>query len=427
MRPQKCRQVRVRLVRVTILLSLFAAGVALPATDGGEVEVLHWWTSGGEAKALQSLKETLRAKGDVWKDFAVTGGGGDSAMTLLKSRVASGNAPAAAQIKGVARQDWADEGVLASIDDVARAGRWDSVLPRAIANQMKFHGSYIAVPVSVHRVNWLWINPAAFRRAGAKVPTNWDEFFAAAEALRHAGVVPLAHGGQGWQDLTLFESVALGVGGPDFYRRALVQHDPAMLGGPTMEKVLNTFKRIKSYTDRDAPGRDWNLATAMVIHGEAGMQFMGDWAKGEYLAVGAQPGKDFICVPVPGTARRFIYSVDSFAMFKLKSAADTRAQKDLASAVMAPEFQETFSLQKGSIPVRMDVSMDHFDECAKASNADFRAAARNDALLPSVAHGMAIAPAAEAQIKDVISAYWNSEHMTLQDVMKRLAAPLPSH
>ncbi|MBV8604915.1 MAG: carbohydrate ABC transporter substrate-binding protein [Pelomonas sp.] len=400
---------------------LAASIAARAAVAGGEVEVLHWWTSGSEAKALQSLKATLRAQGDVWKDFAVAGGGGDSAMTLLKSRVASGNAPAAAQIKGPALQDWAGEGALAPIDDVARAGHWDAVLPRAIADQMKYRGSYVAVPVNVHRVNWLWINPAAFRRAGARVPTNWDEFFAAADALRRVGIVPVAHGGQGWQDLTLFESVALGVGGPAFYRDALVRLDPAALAGPTMAQVLRTFKRIKPYTDRDAPGRDWNLATAMVIDGQAAMQFMGDWAKGEYLAVGAQPGRDVVCTPVPGTAGSFIYSVDSFALFKLRNAADARAQKDLAAAIMAPEFQQVFSLDKGSIPVRMDVGMERFDACAKASNADFRAAARSNALLPSLAHGMAVAPAAEAAFKDVVSAYWNSERMTPQDAMQRLA------
>jgi len=407
----------------TLCAPLFAASPAASvASGGGEVEVLHWWTSGSEAKAVLSLKATLRAKGDVWKDFAVAGGGGDSAMTLLKSRVASGNAPAAAQIKGAALQDWAGEGALASIDDVAKAGHWDAVLPKAIADQMKYRGSYVAVPVNVHRVNWLWINPAAFKRAGAHVPTSWDEFFAAAEALRKAGIVPVAHGGQGWQDLTLFESVALGVGGPAFYRQALVQLDPAALAGPTMEQVLRTFKRIKPYTDKDAPGRDWNLATAMVIHGEAAMQFMGDWAKGEYLAVGARPGQDFVCTPVPGTAHSFIYSVDSFAMFRLRSAADTRAQKDLAAAIMAPEFQQAFSLDKGSIPVRTDVSMDRFDACAKDSNADFRAAAKRNTLLPSLAHGMAVAPGAEAAIRDAISDYWNSERMTPQDAMQGLVA-----
>ncbi|MBK1712729.1 ABC transporter substrate-binding protein [Rubrivivax gelatinosus] len=402
-------------------LAAAAALAACGIAQAGEVEVLHWWTSGGEAKAAAALKASMQAKGHTWKDFAVAGGGGDSAMTVLKSRVVSGNAPAAAQIKGPALQEWAAEGVLANIDDVAKAEKWDSLLPKAVADVMKYKGSYIAAPVNVHRVNWLWANPEAFKKAGTKVPTTWDEFFVAAEALKKAGIIPVAHGGQNWQDFTTFESVALGVGGTDFYRKALVQLDPATLNSATMEKVLSTFKRVKTYTDKNAPGRDWNLATAMVIKGEAGMQLMGDWAKGEFVAAGKVPGKDFICAPAPGTAQAFTFNIDSFAMFKLKNAENTKAQKALAAAIMSPEFQEVFNLNKGSIPVRLGMNMDKFDDCAKQSAKDFVATSKSGGLLPSIAHGMAVPPAVEGAIKDVVSQYWNSDKMSAKDAMARIA------
>lgn len=392
------------------------------ASQAGEVEVLHWWTSGGEAKAAAALKAQLQAKGHVWKDFAVAGGGGDNAMTVLKSRVVSGNAPAAAQIKGPSLQEWAAEGVLASIDTVAKAEKWDELLPKVVSDVMKHKGSYIAVPVNVHRVNWLWTNPEAFRKAGAKVPATWDEFFTAAEALKKAGLIPVAHGGQNWQDFTTFESVALGVGGADFYKKALVQLDAATLGGATMTKVLDTFKKVKGYTDKNAPGRDWNLATAMVIKGEAGMQLMGDWAKGEFLAAGKAPGKDFGCVAAPGTAKAFTFNVDSFAMFKLKDAANTKAQQDLAAAVMSPEFQEVFNLNKGSIPVRLNMNLAKFDDCAKLSSNDFVATAKGGSLVPSVAHGMAIASAKAGAMQDVVSQFWNDDKMTTKTAQERLVA-----
>jgi glucose/mannose transport system substrate-binding protein len=188
-----------------------------------------------------------------------------------------------------------------------------------------------------------------------------------------------------------------------------------------MDKVLATFKRIKAYTDKNAAGRDWNLATAMVIRGEAGMQIMGDWAKGEFIAAGKTPGKDFVCTPAPGTAKAFTFNIDSFAMFKLKNDANTKAQKDLAAAIMSPEFQETFSLNKGSIPVRMGLKMDKFDDCAKASAADFNATAKSGALVPSIAHGMAVPSVTEGAIKDVISQFWNSDKMSSKDAMDKLA------
>ena len=402
-------------------MAVAALACTAMAVKAGEVEVLHYWTGGGEAKAASELKATMQAKGHVWKDFAVAGGGGDSAMTVLKSRVISGNAPAAAQIKGPSIQEWAAEGVLANVDDVARAEKWDEVLPKVVSDVMKYKGNYVAVPVNVHRVNWLWTSPAAFKKAGAKVPTTWDEFFTAAEALKKAGLIAVAHGGQNWQDFTTFEAVALGVGGPEFYKKALMQLDPASLSSPTMEKVLTTFKRVKDYTDRNAAGRDWNLATAMVIKGEAGMQIMGDWAKGEFVAAGKVAGKDFDCVAAPGTANAFTFNIDSFAMFKVKGDDKIKAQKDLAAAIMAPQFQEVFNLNKGSIPVRQGMNMDKFDACAKLSAKDMAADAKTGTLLPSIAHGMAVGSATEGAIKDVVSQYWNDDKMGAKAAMVKLA------
>jgi len=409
-------------MQLSALTLACAASLAAGTARAGQVEVLHWWTSGGEAKAAAELKASMQKKGHTWKDFAVAGGGGDSAMTVLKSRVVSGNAPAAAQIKGPSIQEWAREGVLANMDGVAKAEKWDELLPKAIADGLKHNGNYVAAPVNVHRVNWLWANPEVFKKAGAKLPTSWDEFFAAADALKKVGVIPVAHGGQNWQDFTTFESVALGIGGADFYKKALVQLDPATLKSPTMLKVLETFKRVKGYTDKNAPGRDWNLATAMVIKGEAGMQLMGDWAKGEFIAAGKVPGKDFTCVAAPGTAKAFTYNIDSFALFKLKDAGNQKAQQDLAAALMSPEFQEVFNLNKGSIPVRLNMKLDKFDDCAKTSASDFVATSKSGALVPSIAHGMAVPSAVEGAIKDVVSQFWNDDKMTAAGAMDRIVA-----
>jgi len=420
-RAQSKEESRMSMIRKSLLLAM--AGVFLSApVRAGEVEVLHWWTSGGEAKAAAELKASMQKKGHTWKDFAVAGGGGDAAMTVLKSRVVSGNAPAAAQIKGPSIQEWAREGVLENMDPVAKAEKWDELLPKVIADGLKYKGNYVAAPVNVHRVNWLWANPEAFKKAGAKLPTTWDEFFVAAEALKKAGITPVAHGGQNWQDFTTFESVALGVGGPEFYRKALVQLDQASLKSPTMLKTLETFKKVKGYTDKNAPGRDWNLATAMVIKGEAGMQLMGDWAKGEFIAAGKVPGKDFVCVAAPGTAKAYTYNVDSFVLFKLKDPNNQKVQQDLAVAIMGPEFQEVFNLNKGSIPVRLNMNLGKFDECAKLSSADFVASNKSGSLLPSIAHGMAVPSSVEGAMKDVVSQFWNDDTMTAAAAMDKLAA-----
>jgi glucose/mannose transport system substrate-binding protein len=294
------------------------------------------------------------------------------------------------------------------------------VLPPVVTNVMKYKGHYVAVPVNVHRVNWLWVNPAVLAKAGAKAPTNFAEFFDAADKIKKAGLVAVAHGGQPWQDATLFESVVLGTGGADFYKKALVQLDQASLTGPTMIKSFETLGRIKGYIDKDAAGRDWNLATAMVINGKAGMQFMGDWAKGEFTAAGKVAGKDFLCVAAPGTEKDFTFNIDSLAMFKVKNPEEQKAQLTLAGAVMSPEFQETFNLNKGSIPVRSGVPRTKFDSCATKSMDDMAASSKSNALLPSLAHGMAIDTAKAGAIQDVIAKFMNS-NMTPQAAVQALS------
>lgn len=407
-------------------LSMLAAAAALvavgSAANAGEVEVLHWWTSGGEAKSVAELKKIMQAKQHTWKDFAVAGGGGDNAMTVLKSRVVAGNPPAAAQIKGPAIQEWAAEGVLANLDATAKAEKWDSLLPKVVADVMKHKGNYVAAPVNVHRVNWMWANSAVLKKAGVNgAPKTWDEFFAAAEKVKKAGLIAVAHGGQNWQDFTTFESVVLGVGGAKFYNDALVKLDQKALTSDNMKKSLETFRKIKSYTDPAAPGRDWNLATAMVIQEKAGFQFMGDWAKGEFSAAGKVPGKDYICAAAPGTANAYTFNVDSFAMFKLKDAGAQKAQADLAASIMGTQFQEVFNLNKGSIPVRLNMNMAKFDDCAKLSSSDFVSTAKSGGLVPSVAHGMAIRPAAEGAIKDAVSQFWNDDKISVADGVKNIA------
>lgn len=409
-----------KLSKVALAMAVVVSAGALHA---GEVEVLHYWTSGGEAKSVAELKKIMQAKGHVWKDFAVAGGGGDNAATVLKSRVVSGNPPAAAQIKGPAIQEWAAEGVLANLNATAQAEKWDSLLPKAVADGMKYKGNYVAAPVNVHRVNWVWANPEVLKKAGvAGMPKTYDEFFAAADKIKAAGLIAVAHGGQNWQDFTTFESVVLGVGGAKFYSDALVKLDAKALTSDTMKKSLETFRKIKGYTDAASAGRDWNLTTAMVMQGKAGFQFMGDWAKGEFLAAGKVPGKDFLCAAAPGTAAAYTYNIDSFAMFKLKAADAQKAQGDLAAAIMGTEFQEIFNLNKGSIPVRLNMNLDKFDDCAKLSAKDFVSTSKAGSLVPSIAHGMAVSPAAEGAIKDAVSQFWNDDKITVADAMKNIAS-----
>ncbi|GLU30379.1 ABC transporter substrate-binding protein [Trinickia caryophylli] len=405
-----------------IMAALAATGLmyGMSAQAAESVEVLHWWTSGGESKAVGVLKDDMTKQGYTWKDFAVAGGAGAAAMTALKTQVISGNAPSAAQIKGPLIREWADQDVLVNIDSVAKQEDWKKNLPPEIDKIMQAGGHYVAAPFSVHRVNWLYINKAALDKAGGKVPTNWDEFFAVADKMKAAGIQPIAMGGQPWQDLTLWEDVVLSQGAA-FYKKALVDLDQSTLTSPQMVKVFDTVRKIQGYFDKGRTGRDWNLATAMVINNKAGMQFMGDWAKGEFANANKKSGVDYICAAVPGTEKAYTFNVDSFVFFQQKGQnGATPGQVAMAKTIMSPAFQEQFSLYKGSIPVRLGVSMAKFDDCAKKSYADEQTAIKSGGYVPSLAHGMAQPDATAGAITDVVTKFMNSSQSS-QDAVKALA------
>lgn len=405
-----------KFLTATALAAMLAASAGA-AHAQQSVEVLHWWTSGGEAAALDVLKKDLESKGIAWQDMPVAGGGGSEAMTVLRARVTAGNPPTAVQMLGFDILDWAREGALGNLDEIATKEGWDAVIPAALQQFSKYDGRWIAAPVNVHSTNWVWINKAALDKAGGKAPATWDELVALLENFKSQGIVPVAHGGQAWQEATIFDAVVLSLG-TDFYKAAFIDLDPAALGSDKMKEAFDRMGVIRSYVDDNFSGRDWNLASAMVIEGKAGLQFMGDWAKGEFLKAGKVPGEDFVCIRFPGTQGSVTFNADQFAMFNVSE--DKRAaQLQMASSIESPAFQSAFNVVKGSVPARTDVPDAAFDACGKKAIADLAEANTSGTLLGSMAHGHANPAAVKNAIYDVVTRQFNGE-LSSEDAVAEL-------
>ena len=397
------------------LLVVSAIGISsLAFSADNSVEVLHWWTSGGEAAALNVLKRDMNSKGYHWVDSPIAGGGGEQAMTTLKARVNSGNPPTAGQFLGFDITDWAIQGALADLNSVAAKEGWDNIVPKALQKFSKYQGKWVAAPVNVHSTNWVWMNKKILDEVGGgNIPDNWNDFMSLAKKVQKAGYIGLAHGGQAWQEATMFDGVVLSAGGVDFYKRAFIDLDPKALNSRTMVTAFRRMEELRSLVDENFSGRDWNLATAMVIEGQAGMQLMGDWAKGEFLNAGKKPGTDFVCFRVPGSQGVVTFNADQFAMFKV-GANSAAAQNQLASSIMSPDFQIAFNVVKGSVPARTDVSDRDFDACGKKGMKDLAEANSKGTLLGSMAHGHAAPAGVKNAVYDVVTAHFNGEYNARQ-------------
>jgi glucose/mannose transport system substrate-binding protein len=411
------------LMASVMFASTASFAVSARAADDKTVQMLHWWTSGGEAAALNVLKQDLAKEGFAWKDVPVAGGGGDAAMTALKAMVAAGNPPTASQILGYYALDYAEAGKLGDITALATKEGWAKVIPTALQKFTTTDGKWDAVPVNIHSVNWLWINKAVMDKVGGTEPKTFDEFVALLDKAKAAGVIPLALGGQPWQEALMFDSVVASTGGIDFYKKAFVDLDESALKSDTMKKAFDNLAKLRAYTDPNYAGRDWNLATAMVIKGDALVQVMGDWSKGEFKAANKEAGKDFLCYRFPGTDGSVIYNTDMFAMFNVP--ADRKAaQIALADATMSVSFQSAFNVVKGSVPARMDVPDTAFDTCGKKGIADVKAANADGKFVGSMGQNYAQPPAIATAYGDVVTKFFHGEIKSSDSAVTELVKAL---
>ena len=405
-------------MKKTILLPFLILNINANATS---LEVLHWWTAPGEVESQQILEKSLQDKNIEWQDFAIVGGGGDSAMRVLQMRALSGNPPDAAQIKGPDIGEWAKVGMLAEVEKIVDTEAWEDILPQVARSIVTFDGHYMGVPINVHRVNWLWLNRKIFTELNLPVPTTWDSFFVIADKIKAAGYLPLAHGNTPWQDTLLFDSMALSLLGAEKYRRAFVDHDDSILNSAEMVAVFKKYKRLHAYIDKSLIGKDWSDASQLIATDKAAMQFMGDWAKGMWSASGKVAMVDYICADVPESKGLFSYNIDSFVLFeKHYNHERSNVQATFVNTLLSKQFQIDFNISKGSIPVRSDINMELFDACAQKSYADFN----NGSLVLSFTQKMASTSHLQNIITKIISNYFNLPDADAAQTVKRLSTAI---
>lgn len=385
--------------------------------DQHDVAVMHYWTSGSEAAAVAKLKDALAARGFQWKDIAV--GGGDNEKVMLKTRFTKGDPPAAALVANDIKP-YAVPGMVADLGTVAQQGGWDKALPDVVRDYAKLGATqYVMVPVNAARDDTMYFSMKALKEIGADhAPTNWDELFVMADKARNAGLVPVAGAG-GWTINYLFYSVAFSALGADGYRAAFEKSDATVLNGAAMVRSFDLLRRIKGYTDPSAVSRKWSEATQMVIQGKALMQFQGDWAKGEFLNAGLQPGKDFVCSTVPNPDKGFLFNTDAFIFFKTKKT-DPAAQNALAGVLMDRQVQSEFNLVKGSVPARLDADVSKYDVCGQTSYTQYIAASKSGKLVIDAAQ---LVPAGRINAwNDVVQQFWNNDKMTSAEAAGKMLA-----
>ena len=400
------------------LRTLIAATTALcTATTAwaAELEVTHWWTSGGEAAAVAEFAKAFDATGHKWIDGAIAGSGG-TARPIIISRIIGGDPMHATQLNhGRQAEELIEAGLLLDITDVAEAEGWaDIVNPTSLLDSCTVDGRIFCAPVNIHSWQWIWLSHQAYADAGQDVPTNWDEFVAAAPALEAAGKIPLAMGQQPWQSNGAFGVMAIAIAGLDAWSAVTIDKNADVAAGPEYAKVFEAAANARSFA-ANSNVQDWNQATNLVITGQAGGQIMGDWAQGEFQVAGQVAGEDYTCLPGLGVNKIISTGGDAFYFPKQNDPEIESAQKELAALLLSPEVQVNFNLKKGSLPVRGDIDLGTANDCMQ-QGLEILA---SGAILPD--GNQTLSPDTQSQIEDLMVEFWNDPSYAAADAQAKYA------
>jgi len=414
-------------LRTKALAGLAAVSLALLSTSAfaePKVLMLHQWAAGNDAASIAKLGEMFTAAGGTWEQTAIAG---HTANTLAKLRadVVAGNAPAAVQLKGPEIGEWNATGGTQNMDELAAAEGWDTVVAPELLPVMKPEGSWVAAPMNIHRINWIWGNKAAMEAVGVtELPATWADFNAACDKAVAGGKICLAHLSADWTDATTFEVVVYGQD-KELFRKAFVGGDVDALRSEGMIAAFDQMRlMVTQYMDPAIAGRDYDTASNMMVNGDALFFIMGDWELGAIKSVGHEPGGDILCGPAPSDTAEpgFILNSDSVVFFKQNNPDFIEGQKLLASLILSPDFQKVFNITKGSIPARTDIDLSEgFNVCQQNSQADLKASIEAGTLVRSMAHNMTVLQKYRGAMMDLITEFVNTPEMTSEEAANLMA------
>jgi multiple sugar transport system substrate-binding protein len=172
---------------------------------------------------------------------------------------------------------YVNAGLFEPVDDVWEENGLNDSLASAAAS-MTIDGKKWGVPYTYYQ--WgVYYRKDIFEQNGIAVPTNWDEFMAAGEALKAAGVTPITIGTKYlWTAAGVFDYLNLRTNGYDFHM-ALTKGEIAWTDD-RVRATMNNWKQLveAGFFLENHAAFSWQEALAPMVQGDAAMYVMGNFA-----------------------------------------------------------------------------------------------------------------------------------------------------
>ncbi len=397
-----------------VFLAVISASSFAQKKQLGDLLVFNNWSSDAEIGALNVIRNAFQAQGGKWNDITIAHNTG--ADIPLINMITGGNPPDVFINNNVKlRRELIKRGMLADLTSYYKSLNLDKVLPQACKDVMMVDGQVVTAPIAIHIVGTIFWNTAVAKKAGVD-PKSWknlDAMFADFPKIRKAGVIPLAIGAQPWQLEYLLGSCIVYVSG-DLYDNVFgLNPNKAAFDSREMRQALALFRRIQQEADPGSANRNWNDTTAMVIRGDALMQFHGDWMKGEFAGAKKKIGVDYDTMFPPGT-KGVQVTIDAETFLAPSSEIKKNSIEAFFNIMLQKDITERFSIIKGCTPVRLDATAG-IDKHAKMvlaaiSNPKFGHPVRNITMDDDFA----------GAYMSLTDSFWNTPSMSADEYIKEL-------
>jgi glucose/mannose transport system permease protein len=315
-----------------------------------------------------------------------------NAYQVLQARIAAGNPPAGMQMHSAQIRQFAKEGLLRDLDSIAesrRLGQGARPAARRLRQDRRRIGSARrSTPTGT-------TGSGSTSRSSTNTAASTGDLGRVLRARRQdegrTGVIPIAHGGQAWQELFLWEAVLNGVGGPGrSTRSAIEQLKPDALNSDTMRKVFDTYRKVAQLRRSGLPQ---SRLEPVDCHGHATARRR--WRSpatgrlARFNVAGKKANVDYVCANGPGTEGQFVWLADYWASSRASTRAARRRTAKLADITMDPAIQEEFNIRKARFPPGSTSSPTSFGPCGQKGIADRAAALKSGGMVPSLSQNSA--------------------------------------
>jgi len=328
------------------LINFIASAAFAQQQRQPQAEILHWWSSSGEFAALTVLLDEFEERGGLYYDS----GKNSAAANIEEAIERMGNSYPATFTQWNAGDQLAelhDYGLLKPIRSPQLVQMLKDVLPERVLDAVTHRGEIIAIPLTIHVENWIWYSKKLLGQVDINLSGDWSELIKIGESLAQENIPLLAVGSQQWQIRILFTSIFLGVS-RDAYKDFYLSNDADVLESSDFRTTLEVFNQLARYSESFDDG-SWNAQIKAVSENRAAANFMGDWARSEFMELAQREGEDYGCKLTSTSDPSILLVFDVLVLGNTDEESEIAGQDLMIEVVTDAEISLQFNTLKGSI------------------------------------------------------------------------------